>query len=69
LHPDVLVKGGDYTMEGVVGADLVQADGGRVVLVDLIDGRSTTRLIEAIRAAQSPAETVAGGPSEREAAK
>jgi len=50
----VLVKGGDYTIEGVVGADLVQAAGGRVVLVEPIEGRSTTRLIEAIRTAQSP---------------
>jgi D-beta-D-heptose 7-phosphate kinase / D-beta-D-heptose 1-phosphate adenosyltransferase len=69
LQPDVLVKGGDYTIDGVVGADLVEAAGGRVVLVDLIDGRSTTRLIEAIRAAQSPAEAGAAGPAEREAAK
>jgi D-beta-D-heptose 7-phosphate kinase / D-beta-D-heptose 1-phosphate adenosyltransferase len=50
LKPDVLVKGGDYTIEGVVGAPEVQASGGRVVLVDLIEGHSTTRLIDAIRA-------------------
>jgi D-beta-D-heptose 7-phosphate kinase / D-beta-D-heptose 1-phosphate adenosyltransferase len=50
LKPDVLVKGGDYTIEGVVGAAEVQALGGRVVLVDLVEGRSTTRLIDAIRA-------------------
>ena len=50
----MLVKGGDYTIEGVVGADLVQAAGGRVVLVEPIEGRSTTRLIEAIRTSQSP---------------
>ena len=49
LQPDVLVKGGDYTIEGVVGAAEVQQAGGRVVLVDLVEGRSTTRLIEAIR--------------------
>ena len=49
LKPDVLVKGGDYTVAEVVGADEVQAAGGRVVLVDLIEGRSTTRLIDAIR--------------------
>jgi D-beta-D-heptose 7-phosphate kinase / D-beta-D-heptose 1-phosphate adenosyltransferase len=63
LQPDVLVKGGDYTIEEVVGADLVQAAGGRVLLVDLIEGHSTTRLIEAIRAAQSP-ERAAGDPIE-----
>jgi len=56
LQPDVLVKGGDYTVEEVVGAAEVESAGGRVVLVDLIEGRSTTRLIEAIRGAHSPAE-------------
>ncbi len=50
----MLVKGGDYTVETVVGAEDVQAGGGRVVLVGLVEGRSTTRLIDAIRAAQSP---------------
>ncbi len=56
LKPDVLVKGGDYTIAAVVGADEVEAAGGRVVLVDLVEGRSTTGLIEAIRDAHSPAE-------------
>ena len=56
LQPDVLVKGGDYTIEGVVGAAEVNQAGGRVVLVDLIEGRSTTRLIDAIRASHSPEE-------------
>ncbi|HEX6440961.1 MAG TPA: D-glycero-beta-D-manno-heptose-7-phosphate kinase [Stellaceae bacterium] len=55
VKPDVLVKGGDYTIEGVVGADLVQSWGGRVVLVNLIEGRSTTRLIDAIRSTQEAA--------------
>ena len=50
LKPDVLVKGGDYTIEGVVGHEVVEANGGRVLLVELVEGRSTTRLIEAIRA-------------------
>jgi D-beta-D-heptose 7-phosphate kinase / D-beta-D-heptose 1-phosphate adenosyltransferase len=49
LKPDVLVKGADYTIDGVVGAPEVQAAGGRVVLVELVEGRSTTRLIDAIR--------------------
>ena len=56
LQPDVLVKGGDYRIDEVVGAAEVEGAGGRVVLVDLIEGRSTTRLIEAIRGAHSPAE-------------
>lgn len=56
LKPDVLVKGGDYTIEGVVGADIVQANGGKVLLVDLVEGRSTTRLIDAIRGSSAAAE-------------
>jgi len=56
LKPDVLVKGGDYTIDNVVGATEVEAGGGRVVLVDLVEGRSTTRLIDAIRESHSPAE-------------
>ena len=45
LRPDVLVKGADYTIEQVVGADLVQGWGGQVVLVDLEQGHSTTGTI------------------------
>lgn len=44
--PDVLIKGADYTVETVVGSDVVQANGGRVYLADLKDGFSTTRTIE-----------------------
>lgn len=46
LRPDVLVKGADYTVEQVVGAELVQGWGGEVVLADLKDGFSTTATIE-----------------------
>ncbi len=46
LHPDVLVKGADYTVEQVVGADLVAGWGGAVVLAELKDGFSTTATIE-----------------------
>jgi D-beta-D-heptose 7-phosphate kinase/D-beta-D-heptose 1-phosphate adenosyltransferase len=49
LQPNVLVKGADYTIEGVVGADIVQRAGGRVVLVELAEGHSTSRLVETIR--------------------
>jgi D-beta-D-heptose 7-phosphate kinase/D-beta-D-heptose 1-phosphate adenosyltransferase len=49
LQPDVLVKGADYTIDTVVGAEEVQAAGGQVVLVDLVEGHSTTGLIRAIR--------------------
>lgn len=45
LKPDVLVKGADYTVETVVGADVVQAYGGRVVLARLVEGKSTTGII------------------------
>ncbi|MDX2206279.1 MAG: adenylyltransferase/cytidyltransferase family protein [Gemmatimonadales bacterium] len=49
LQPDVLVKGGDYLPETVIGADLVRARGGRVVIVPLVPDWSTTRLLERIR--------------------
>ena len=45
LKPDVLVKGANYTVETVVGADIVQANGGRVVLAELVAGQSTTNTI------------------------
>ena len=45
LRPEVLVKGADYTIDKVVGADLVQSWGGKVVLADLTPGQSTTATI------------------------
>lgn len=45
LRPDVLVKGADYTVATVVGADIVQGYGGRVVLAELTPGQSTTAMI------------------------
>ncbi len=48
LKPDVLVKGGDYARHDVVGGKEVEAWGGRVVLVPLVQGRSTSKLIEKI---------------------
>jgi D-beta-D-heptose 7-phosphate kinase/D-beta-D-heptose 1-phosphate adenosyltransferase len=45
LKPDLLVKGADYTVEQVVGADIVRAAGGHVLLVPLIVGQSTTSMI------------------------
>jgi D-beta-D-heptose 7-phosphate kinase/D-beta-D-heptose 1-phosphate adenosyltransferase len=48
LRPDILVKGGDYTPETVVGREVVESYGGRVELIDLVDGRSTTNIIERI---------------------
>ena len=52
LRPDVLVKGGDYTRDTVVGSDDVESWGGRVVIVPLVPGQSTTSIIEKLRAAE-----------------
>ena len=49
LKPDILVKGGDYTPETVVGHEVVEQAGGRVVIVPLIDGVSTTKVIESTK--------------------
>lgn len=49
LLPDVLVKGADYREDQVVGADVVKANGGRVALVDLVAGRSTSALVAKAR--------------------
>ncbi|MDF1809990.1 MAG: D-glycero-beta-D-manno-heptose 1-phosphate adenylyltransferase [Phycisphaerales bacterium] len=49
IKPDVLVKGGDYTIETVVGHELVAEYGGQVVILDLIDGLSTTNTIEKMK--------------------
>lgn len=48
LRPDILVKGADYTPEGVVGKDLVESWGGRVELIEFVDGKSTTNIIDRI---------------------
>lgn len=50
LAPDVLVKGADYSRDRIVGADWVEARGGRVVRVPLLPGFSTTALVERLRA-------------------
>lgn len=49
LVPDVLVKGGDYTPDRVVGRKTVEDAGGRVEIIDFLDGYSTTDLIRRIR--------------------
>lgn len=53
LQPDIIVKGGDYTPDTVVGADVVAARGGRVVIIPLTPGQSTTSIIEKLRADRS----------------
>ncbi|MCY1406006.1 Bifunctional protein HldE [compost metagenome] len=49
VRPDVLVKGGDYGLEGVVGADIVLAYGGDVKVLNFVDSCSTTAIVEKIR--------------------
>ena len=49
IRPDVLVKGEDWRDKGVVGREVVEANGGRVFLVPLIPGLSSTRLIEKMK--------------------
>ncbi len=49
IKPDVLVKGGDYTIETIVGAKEVIKNGGEVRIIPLEDGFSTTRIIEKLK--------------------
>jgi len=49
IKPDVLVKGGDYTIDQIVGAREVNLNGGRVVINPLIEGYSTTTLIDKLK--------------------
>jgi D-beta-D-heptose 7-phosphate kinase/D-beta-D-heptose 1-phosphate adenosyltransferase len=48
LEPEVLVKGADYSLESVVGADIVQGWGGKVILADIVPAHSTTNTIQRI---------------------
>ena len=49
LLPDVLVKGGDYTIDTIVGAKVVIANGGKVIINPIVEGFSSTQLIEKIK--------------------
>jgi len=49
VMPDILVKGGDYTVDQIAGAKEVIAHGGKVVLADMVEGISTTGIIEKMR--------------------
>ena len=51
VQPDILVKGGDYKIEDIVGHDIVEAKGGLVTTIQLVDGMSTTNIINAVNAA------------------
>jgi D-beta-D-heptose 7-phosphate kinase/D-beta-D-heptose 1-phosphate adenosyltransferase len=50
LAPDVLVKGADWAGDDIVGREVVEASGGRVVRVELVPGRSTSAIVERVRA-------------------
>jgi rfaE bifunctional protein nucleotidyltransferase chain/domain len=49
LQPDILVKGGDYRLEDIVGREIVEARGGRVLALPFVPGYSTTQVLERIR--------------------
>ena len=56
LLPDVLVKGADYEPDEVVGKEVVEQTGGRLKLIRLVEGRSTTGIVERIQDANRPEE-------------
>jgi rfaE bifunctional protein nucleotidyltransferase chain/domain len=49
LIPDVIVKGGDYKPDEVVGGSLVTENGGEVAIIDFVDGKSTTNIINKMK--------------------
>ncbi|MCA1944214.1 MAG: D-glycero-beta-D-manno-heptose 1-phosphate adenylyltransferase [Desulfovibrio sp.] len=55
LQPDILVKGGDWPVEAIVGRDVVEARGGKAVSLPLVEGVSTTAIIDRIRNNKTPA--------------
>ena len=54
VRPSVLVKGGDYSRDQVVGHEIVEAGGGEVLLVDILPGVSTTALVDRARRSKTP---------------
>ncbi len=48
VKPDVLVKGGDYTEDEIIGAESIKANGGKVVILPFVEGASTTSIISRI---------------------
>ena len=49
IHPDVLVKGSDYSETEIVGADIVKENGGEIATIDLTEGYSTSKIIQKIK--------------------
>ncbi len=54
VKPDILVKGGDWSLDTIVGRDIVESYGGKVLPLPLVPGVSTTRIIESILSHASP---------------
>lgn len=52
IKPDILVKGGDYALEDIVGAEQVKASGGVVTVLPFVEGLSTTKILEKVQSAQ-----------------
>lgn len=48
VKPDILVKGGDYSVESIIGYDFVKSIGGDIITIDLVDGYSTTNIIKKV---------------------
>ena len=48
-QPDVLIKGGDYTVDNIVGREIVESSGGTVLTIPLVTGRSTTSILNKIK--------------------
>jgi rfaE bifunctional protein nucleotidyltransferase chain/domain len=61
LEPDVLVKGGDWPLDQIVGAELVRERGGRVLSLPLVPGYSTTGLVERLTSGLAPSPAPAPG--------
>lgn len=53
VKPDILVKGGDYQVDNIVGADFVRASGGSVEVIPFVEGKSTTNIINAMKKMES----------------
>ena len=60
IRPDLLVKGGNYSIDEVVGKEVVEEYGGTVSVLDLVDGISTTRIVETIQQATTGQQETAG---------
>ena len=49
IIPDILTKGGDYQPENIAGGDVVKSNGGQIVIIKYVDGKSTTNIIEKMK--------------------